>query len=446
MTWLFTYFRAMFQWMLMLMLMACSALVQAQKPKLFAGPVVGSVTPTSAKVWIGYRGAGSNAIMLGDTAEKKVIYPTDFSYIKNSKGHIALTMTFTNLKPDRFYNVLVSIDGWGTNGKVGFRTPKDEAVADFNFVTGSCLLLQTDIFRPIFPGASHLILKRMRKKNGDFMLWLGDNVYMWKNHYKSFDGMFKRQMSVRRKFKLLNNFLGNQPNYAIWDDHDFGPNDAGAEYALKDSSLKVFKGFWPNTYPEAEAFHGNYFKFSRYDADFFMMDNRFFRGSRSDSTAPFLGETQLLWLKQQLSNSTAAFKFIAIGSQVVSRMGFGEKYNEYSRERAELFDFIAEQNIRGVIFLSGDMHFTELCKEEWKGYPLYDYSCSPLTAPPLPVRLVKLQRNPLRVPGTKTWGRNFGKISIGGEAGNRSCTIETYNRRGKKKWSHTIFENELAVK
>jgi len=423
-----------------------SIFIQAQKPKLFCNPVVGSVTPTSAKVWIGYRGNGNNAVILGDTAEKNVLYPTDAQYIKNSKGHIALTMTFTNLKPDRYYNVLVSIDGWGTNGKVGFRTPKDTTVNDFNFVTGSCLLLQTDILRPIFPGASDLILKRMRKQQADFMLWLGDNVYMWRPHYKSYDGMFKRYMSVRRKFKSLNNFIGNQPNYAIWDDHDYGPNDAAGDFPLKDSILKIFKGFWPNTYPDAEAFNGNYFKFSRYDADFFMMDNRYFRGTRGDSTAPFLGETQLLWLKQQLLTSEATFKFIAIGSQVVSRMGFGEKYNEYSRERSELFDFIVEHNIKGVIFLSGDMHFTELCKEEWKGYPLYDYSCSPLTSPPLPVGILKLNNNPLRVEGTRFAYRNFGKITITGEAGNRICTMETFNRRGKKKWTHQIFQSELKVK
>ena len=439
------YFRVVKRFSFFLFLISFFNFIQAQKPKLFSNPIVGSVTPTSAKVWIGYRGNGNNAIILGDTAEKIMIYPSDVSYIKNSKGHVALTMTFNNLKPDRYYYVLVNIDGWGTNGKVGFRTPKDTSVSDFNFITGSCLLLQTDIFRPIFPGASALILKRMRKKQGDFMLWLGDNLYMWKPHYESYEGMFKRYMSIRRKFKSLNNFIGNQPHYAIWDDHDYGPNDAGGEFVLKDSALKVFKGFWPNTYPEAAAFNGNYFKFSRYDADFFMMDNRYFRGARGDSSAPFLGETQLLWLKQQLLTSEAAFKFIAIGSQVVSRMGFGEKYNEFSKERSELFDFIVEKNVKGVIFLSGDMHFTELCKEEWKGYPLYDYSCSPLTSPPLPVSLLKMNNNPLRVAGTKFAFRNFGRISISGEAGNRVCTMETFNRRGKKKWSHQISQNELKV-
>lgn len=430
----------------LLLALLCSTLhIVAQKPKLFSGPVLGSVTPTSVKVWIGYRGNGNNAIMLADTVAKQVYYPSDVSYIKNKKGHIALTMTFTKLKPGTQYKVLVKIDGWGATDKVSFTTPLDTPVHDFNFITGSCLLLQTDIFRPIFPGSSILILKRMQKQNGDFMLWLGDNLYMWKPHYKSYEGMFKRYMKVRRAFKLHNRFLSHQPSYAIWDDHDYGPNDAGAEWQLKDTALKVFKAFWPNTYPEAPSFNGNYFKFSRYDADFFMMDDRYFRGKQGDSTASFLGENQMIWLKQQLQASTASFKFIAIGSQVVSRMGFGEKYNEYSRERAELFDFIADNNIKGVIFLSGDMHFTELCKENWKGYPMYDYSCSPLTSPPLPLRLVKMQTNPLRVEGTKTQGRNFGKISISGEPGNRICTIETFNRRGKKKWSHSIAQQELTL-
>jgi alkaline phosphatase D len=285
----------------------------------------------------------------------------------------------------------------------------------------------------------------MRKKQGDFMLWLGDNVYMWKKHYSSFDGMFNRYMNTRRRFKSVNNFIGNQPHYAIWDDHDYGPNDACGDFGLKDSSLKIFKGFWPNTYPEAEAFNGNYFKFSRYDADFFMMDNRSCRGRRGDTSGPFLGPTQMLWLKQQLLTSEASFKFITIGSQVVSRMGFGEKYNEYSQERNELFDFIVEKNIKGVIFLTGDMHFTELCKEEWKGYPLYDYSCSPLTSPPLPVSILSINKNPLRVKGTKFAFRNFGRVSVSGEAGNRICTLETFDRRGKRQWKYQIAQSELKV-
>lgn len=418
----------------------------AQKPKLIAGPVVGSVTPTSAKVWIGYYGKGKNALLLVDTAEKKMYYPIAESHISNAKGEVALTMNFSNLQPGHYYQVLIEIEGWGKQMKYGFKTPTDEPVHNFNFLLGSCLLLQTDIMRIAYPGFKHFILDRMREKNGDFMLWLGDNVYMLWSHYANYENMFKRYMKVRKQYKKLNRFLANQPNVAGWDDHDFGPNDAGGEFALKDTSLKVFKGFWPNTYPENPALHGNYFKYSYYDADFFMTDDRYFRGTRGDTNAPFLGETQMMWLKQQLLASQAAFKFIIIGTQVISELGFGEKYVEYSRERRELLDFIAQNNIKGAMFLSGDMHFTELCKKDWNGFPMYDYSCSPLTAPAVPLRLFHAFKNPLRIDGTVKQGHNFGKITISGEKGNRVCTMETFKRNGKRKWIYSINQNELSAK
>src|SRR5579863_6827783 len=83
-----------------------------EKARLIAGPVIGAVTKNSAKIWIAYRGKGENALILGDTAEKKVYYPTHYSYIANAKGEVALTMDFTGLRPDHRYNILVSIEGW----------------------------------------------------------------------------------------------------------------------------------------------------------------------------------------------------------------------------------------------------------------------------------------------------------------------------------------------
>jgi alkaline phosphatase D len=420
--------------------------ILAQKPKLLAGPVVGSVTPTSAKVWIGYFGKGKNALLLIDTLDKKIYFPVSQSYISNRKGQVALTMQFDQLQPDRFYKIWIEIEGWGKQMQHGFKTPSQLPVKDFHFLIGSCLLLQTDFMRIVFPGFKHFILNRMRQKNADFMLWLGDNVYMLWKHYASYENMFNRYMKVRRQYKKLNRFLANQPNVAAWDDHDFGPNDAGAEWKLKDTSLIVFKGFWPNSYPHHPALNGNFFKYSYYDADFFIMDDRYYRGKRGDTLSPFLGETQMLWLKQQLLASQATFKFIVVGTQVISEMSFGEKYYEYRRERNELLNFISQNNIQGTMFLTGDMHFTELCKKDWNGYPMYDYSCSPLTAPALMLRLARLHKNPLRVDGTKKQGYNFGKITISGEAGNRLCTIETFNRNGKRKWVYSIHQNELSVK
>lgn len=428
-------------------MLALSTTTFAQKkPKLLAGPVVGSVTSTSAKVWIGYRGKGDNALILGDTAENKIFKPSGYSYITNSKGEVALTMEFTNLKPNHTYNILISIDGWGTHAKHSFTTQSDSAVKDFNFLLGSCNLMNTDFTRAVFPGATPFIFKRMKKKKGEFMVWLGDNLYYWSKHYSSYEGMFERNMRIRHGFPKLREFLATQPNYAIWDDHDYGPNDSDKSFTKKDSSLMVFKGFWPNTYSSNEKLDGNFYKFRYYDAEFFMLDDRWYRDSPGDTSGAFLGEKQVLWLKNNLTNSDATFKFICIGSQILNDNHFGESYADYTKERNELLDYIARNNIKGVIFLTGDKHYSELCKRDWNGYPMYDFTASPLTSPPLPRRLFGAYKNQWRVSKSDYGKRNFGRINITGPVGDRSITFEIYGRAGTLRRQVCFNQNDICVK
>ena len=417
----------------------------AQKARLFAGPVIGSVTTTTAKIWIGYRGKGKNAVILGDTSTHKLYYPSNYSYLA-SGTKVALTFDFTGLQPGHVYNVLVSIEGWKTNAKASFRTLSDTAVKDFSFVLGSCALLNTDITRGVFPGTKDLIFRAMRRRPSDFMLWLGDNVYyMTAKQYSTVGGMFERNMSVRAKFLPLKRFLLSMPQYAIWDDHDFGPNDANGSWRNKDSALMIFKSFWPNTYPDQPKFKGNYFSFRHYDAEFFMTDDRYYRQPEGDS-ARMLGEDQMVWLKNKLLMSDASFKFIAIGTQVLNDNVFGETYKQYPKERQELFDFITKNNIKGVIFLTGDKHYAEINRMEVNGYPIIDFTSSPLTSPVLPRWILHASKNKNRIPGTDYAHHNFGRITLTGAPGNRNCKLEILGRWGKKRRELIINQSELQRK
>ena len=418
----------------------------AKNPKLYSGPMVGSVTKTSAKVWLAYRGNGKNAVVLGDAATQKLYYPTNYSFMA-SKGIVSLTFDFTGLQPGHTYNVLVSIEGWKTQARSSFKTQMDTAVSDFSFTLGSCALMNTDWTRIALPGNTTNIFNAMGKQRPDFMVWLGDNIYyLLPRQYKNIQNMYMRNIKVRSSFKRFRRLVSLVPHYAIWDDHDYGPNDSDRRWALKDSALAVFKSFWPNTYPEQPQFRGNYFSFRYYDAEFFMLDDRYFRDPPGDSAAAFLGETQLIWLKNKLQLSDATFKFIAIGTQVLNENHFGETYMQYPKERKELFDFIANSNIKGVVFLTGDKHYSEICLKEHLGYPIIDFTSSPLTTPPLPRRLLGAYNNPTRIPNTDYGKRSFGKISLSGNAGDRKCTLQIYSRWGKKKRELVIHQAELQRK
>jgi len=70
-----------------------------------------------------------------------------------------------------------------------------------------------------------------------------------------------------------------------------------------------------------------------------------------------LGCLQKEWLKKQLLESESAFKFI-INGVTFSSIYFNiyDSWEGYYRERQEIIDFIVENKIQGVIFLTGDLH------------------------------------------------------------------------------------------
>jgi len=415
-----------------------------EKPKLITGPIVGSVTKNSARVWIAYRGDGQNMMWLIDTVDKTVFYPTGYNKINNNKGVTALNMDFTGLQPEHVYRT-VFIKEVGLRPKCVFTAQADSAVKDFDFLVGSCALMNTDFSRFVFPGFSASIFEVMRRKKSDFMLWLGDTMYYLGKQYRSYDNMFERNLKVRNYFPVLQLFLAQQPNYAIWDDHDYGWNDADRNFPLKDTALKIFKGFWPNTYNTEDTFRNTCFTCRYYDAEFFMTDDRWYRDPEGDTAGSYFGPKQVAWLKDKLSSSNATFKFICSGSQVLNDSYYGESYAKYSKERNELLDYIANNNIKGVIFLSGDKHFAEMSKRDWKGYPMYDFTSSPLTSPVIKLRTSGFV-NTYSVPGTLLYRKNFGKISISGEPNNRVCRMEIFGKGGDKKWEYVLNANDLQRK
>lgn len=416
-----------------------------EKPRLINGPVLGAVTENSAILWIAYKGNGQDMMTLVDTADKTIYFPSGFRKINNSKGLTAMSMTFKDLKPGRVYKAAFN-NPLFPHPRCIFDTPADTAVRDCNFLFGSCALMNTDFSRFMLPGAAVNIFNVMKRQRSDFMVWLGDNIYYLGKQYTSYDRMFMRNLNVRTGFLELREFLAAQPNYAIWDDHDYGWNDSDRKFPLKDSALVIFKGFWPNPYPAKQPFKGNYFTFKQSDAEFFMTDDRFYRDTEGDTAGEFLGAAQITWLKDALLNSTATFKFICVGSQVLDDSYYGESYAKYPKERNDLFDFIATKNIKGVIFLTGDRHYSELSKRVWKGYTFYDFTSSPLTSVIIDYRHVKGYHNTYDVPGSLFYKKNFGKVSLSGPAGNRVCRFELYGNGGKCLWRYNFNSTEVERK
>ena len=70
-----------------------------------------------------------------------------------------------------------------------------------------------------------------------------------------------------------------------------------------------------------------------------------------------------------------------MGGQFLNPVKAYENYANWEEERTEIINRISEERITGVIFLSGDRHFSEVTKlPRYGSYDLHDFTISPLTS------------------------------------------------------------------
>ncbi|MGB0425227.1 MAG: alkaline phosphatase D family protein, partial [Flavobacteriales bacterium] len=304
----------------------------------------------------------------------------------------------------------------------------------------SCAYINEPEFdRPGTPYGKDLgIFDIMAEKDPDLMLWLGDNIYLREVDYTTLSGFFHRYTHTRSQPELQN-LLQACPNYAIWDDHDYGPNDGNRSYIHKDWALKSFELFWGNpSYGLPDANGGITTQFAFNDIDFFLLDNRYFRSNhtvKQDQQGIF-GEEQVDWLIEALKFSKSPFKIVASGGQFLSSFAEYENHALYAEERKNLIKRIEKEGITGVIFLTGDRHSTELSVMNLKkGNKIYDLTASPLTSGAYD-HLSEPNKN--RIDGTMVCTQNFATLNFTGDTKNRKCVITIYNSKGEEQWSQMI--------
>jgi alkaline phosphatase D len=314
---------------------------------------------------------------------------------------------------------------------------------DFKFAMGSgAYINETAYDRPGKPyGGGYEIYDHIAEMKPDFFLWLGDNVYLREPDWNTRAGIFHRY-SHDRAIPELKKLLATTHHYAILDDHDFGPNDSDKSFWNKAETLDAFELFWANPSYGVPGVNGVTTFFNWSDCDFFLLDNRTNRdpNKRMKDHKTELGEDQLQWLFDNLVNSYGTFKFIVMGGQFLSNSGMFESYTNYGfeGERRRIIDFIYEQNIKNVVFLTGDVHFSEISVLKQRGKPtIWDITSSPLNSG---VNIHGAdQPNSLRIPESVIMERNFALLEITGGKGERKLKVTYFNTQGEKLYEYEII-------
>ncbi|MEM5514549.1 alkaline phosphatase D family protein [Pseudoalteromonas sp. AS84] len=275
------------------------------------------------------------------------------------------------------------------------------------------------------------IFNAINKEQGDLFIFLGDNIYGDTNDMDVLANKYQR-LGAKPGFKTLK---AQTPIIAMWDDHDFGQNDAGKEYPHKEQSRQIMLNFWDEPANSARRTRpdGIYTSYmygeNEQTIQVIMPDLRWNRdalnhvgeleyytkrkfnnqGPYSPSEvkgASMIGEAQWQWLEQELKKP-AAIKLIASSLQLLPDFTGWESWANFPEDRNRLFALIKKHKVNGVVIISGDTHWGEISKYQQNlDYPLIEMTSSGLTE-----KWKDVSPNKHRV-GDFTHNVNYGDLSV----------------------------------
>ena len=362
----------------------------AQRP---IGPMVGRVTPYSAQIWARLPSAEPDGSckcrLLVENRDDRTL--SRWNADSKPDSDWCVQWSVGGLRPATTYHYRIRRDGDLVFGgdALTFTTPDVDATENVTvkLAFGSCAELDA---------GSSAVFRQMANTKSDAVVLLGDTPYI--------DSLYMNVMRRKHRRFLdidgLRELIRSRPVYAIWDDHDYGGSDLDGTFDGKEASRKVFTEYRAHP-PYGQDGAGIYSSFRHGPVEVFLLDTRFFAniekipadrlpnrragGSGSNDGDPprsLLGNQQWQWLTAKLIDSTAPVKLLACGTawhDVAPDKSDG--WGAYSEERDALFEFVGEQQIHGVVLVSGDLHQSRVIEHQTipvVGYTIVEFVSSPI--------------------------------------------------------------------
>lgn len=316
---------------------------------------------------------------------------------------------------------------------------------------GSCL--HQDEPQPIW--------QAMNQEQADLFILLGDNVYGDTENMTELKAKYAKQWATSG----MQTMLANTPTIGIWDDHDFGENDAGAEYPQKEASRQIMLDFFKvptnslrRTRPDG-IYTSHMLTQANLKVQIILPDLRWNRSPlesvgkikyvltkapnnlgpyspSTDKSATMLGDTQWQWLEQQLQQP-ADIRILATSLQLLPEFTGWESWANFPHERQRFLDLLDQYKIDNLVIVSGDTHWSELSQITRKnGQSLWEMTTSGLTE-----EWKNVSPNKHRV-GDSYAKENYGVI----ELTEKQLTMSIKDVAGNKVSEQRIFLKNLSDK
>jgi hypothetical protein len=329
---------------------------QHPQSPLTAGPLtpvrwiwVGGVTPTSASVVAEVDPAASSVAVIPATGQGAPGPVVPGTAVDGDPG--VWRFEIETLAPEAEVQLTVLVDGVADEDKrASFRTAP-EGAASFTVAFGSCARL----------GSSGSVFDAIRDSAPDLMVITGDWFYadIPGPDLNAFRSAYDTTLTSPAQAALYRSV----PIAYVWDDHDFGPNDANGTSASRPAAQRVYRDRVPS-YPLGSASaDGPIFQaFSWGRVRFVLTDGRSARDPQSVPDGPektMLGEEQRAWLEAELVQSARAHALVVLVTSVpwiAPAQEGADHWGGYATERQWLADVVAANGVDNLVLVAGDAH------------------------------------------------------------------------------------------
>ena len=327
--------------------------------------VCGEVTDSSALVWLRAQPRSRAALHYGKDPALVEFSATELVTVDPQADSTAI-IPLDELAPATRYYYRAAVAGKMPGPIASFVTaprPDDNAKVTFCF-SGDC----RDSYKPF------MVMNAVQAQCPDFFMHLGDTIYADINGRAQVLPDFWAKYRRNRDDLATEGCFCQTSVYATWDDHEVA-NDFLPGHPLAPIGRKAFLDYWPIRHRPGEA--DRIYRSVRWGqaAEIFILDTREYRNPAENT---MLGTAQKQWLFDALARSSATFKFIATPVPMVG--GGRDRWDGYSKERHEIFSFLKQRKIHGVVFLSADLHYAAITKIPNSG-GLRDITAGPIAAP-----------------------------------------------------------------
>ncbi len=346
---------------------------------LIGGPMLGDVSESGISVW--FRPVHADVLTVEVTAregnEKK-----DFRVDVTRPG-AARRVRLTGLSANTQHTYRIVNNSGDVLGNGSFCTaPRPNTKETIRIAFGSC-------FHKI--GVHNPNLMRLITKRGNHaMLLLGDLAV---DDREAKTNMHYADYLLRDVSKPWRTFSANIPVYACWDDHDYLNNDKSGlqKGQITDKERNALRTLWQDNWNNPQTTvedRGIYFNTVIGDVEIIMLDTRSCRNwQKREQYGSYLGDAQMQWLLKTLKASKARFIILTSGTMWSDFMSNAkDTWGSWDIPgREEIYNFIEENQIGGVLLLSGDRHGARGFKiERPSGFTLHEFEAATLGGVPGP--------------------------------------------------------------